>query len=114
MVRKFEAVLNPQLRSPRPEIARVRERRNEQGSERSWKLRGKEQTVLPCDHGCVLPIQTNGRGTQTHQGRVHAIVGSGKSASKIKVDVAAGAVSYTHLRAHETVLDLVCRLLLEK
>ena len=26
--------------------------------------------------------------------------------------VALGAVSYTHLRAHETVLDLVCRLLL--
>ena len=25
-----------------------------------------------------------------------------------------GAVSYTHLRAHETVLDFVCRLLLEK
>ena len=25
-----------------------------------------------------------------------------------------GAVSYTHLRAHETVLDLVCRLLLDK
>src|SRR5664280_3270741 len=27
--------------------------------------------------------------------------------------IAIGAVSYTHLRAHETVLDLVCRLLLE-
>ena len=27
---------------------------------------------------------------------------------------ASSAVSYTHLRAHETVLDLVCRLLLEK
>ena len=26
----------------------------------------------------------------------------------------AQSVSYTHLRAHETVLDLVCRLLLEK
>ena len=26
----------------------------------------------------------------------------------------ASTVSYTHLRAHETVLDLVCRLLLEK
>ena len=26
----------------------------------------------------------------------------------------ASAVSYTHLRAHETVLALVCRLLLEK
>ena len=25
-----------------------------------------------------------------------------------------GAVSYTHLRAHETVLAIVCRLLLEK
>ena len=24
------------------------------------------------------------------------------------------AVSYTHLRAHETVLDIVCRLLLEQ
>ena len=29
-------------------------------------------------------------------------------------NAAAQAVSYTHLRAHETVLDLVCRLLLEK
>ena len=34
-------------------------------------------------------------------------------------DIVAGetwrvSVSYTHLRAHETVLDLVCRLLLEK
>ena len=28
--------------------------------------------------------------------------------------IAATSVSYTHLRAHETVLDLVCRLLLEK
>ena len=28
--------------------------------------------------------------------------------------VHAWSVSYTHLRAHETVLDLVCRLLLEK
>ena len=36
---------------------------------------------------------------------------------KITVDQArrnCGTVSYTHLRAHETVLDLVCRLLLEK
>ena len=28
--------------------------------------------------------------------------------------VLADPVSYTHLRAHETVLDIVCRLLLEK
>ena len=30
------------------------------------------------------------------------------------MEMAMDAVSYTHLRAHETVLDLVCRLLLEK
>src|SRR5665811_1965942 len=30
------------------------------------------------------------------------------------VVLALETVSYTHLRAHETVLDLVCRLLLEK
>ena len=33
---------------------------------------------------------------------------------KIGEQITEYAVSYTHLRAHETVLDLVCRLLLEK
>ena len=33
-------------------------------------------------------------------------------AREVLIDVL--SVSYTHLRAHETVLDLVCRLLLEK
>ena len=32
----------------------------------------------------------------------------------LDADERPGPVSYTHLRAHETVLDLVCRLLLEK
>ena len=31
-----------------------------------------------------------------------------------RLAIARAPVSYTHLRAHETVLDLVCRLLLEK
>ena len=31
-----------------------------------------------------------------------------------RIKVGSATVSYTHLRAHETVLDLVCRLLLEK
>ena len=37
-------------------------------------------------------------------------------ASTLKLDASQlrfDSVSYTHLRAHETVLDLVCRLLLE-
>ena len=33
---------------------------------------------------------------------------------KIDLYIKQTPVSYTHLRAHETVLDLVCRLLLEK
>ena len=37
-----------------------------------------------------------------------------KSATRAGAGGSARAVSYTHLRAHETVLDLVCRLLLEK
>ena len=32
----------------------------------------------------------------------------------VPLRVCCDAVSYTHLRAHETVLDIVCRLLLEK
>ena len=38
----------------------------------------------------------------------------GIAMSVITTSNSSGAVSYTHLRAHETVLDLVCRLLLEK
>ena len=35
--------------------------------------------------------------------------------TRVKIrNTQSNAVSYTHLRAHETVLDLVCRLLLEK
>ena len=34
--------------------------------------------------------------------------------SSLKLIKVVSTVSYTHLRAHETVLDLVCRLLLEK
>ena len=37
---------------------------------------------------------------------------AGPSSSPVMIRLI--AVSYTHLRAHETVLDLVCRLLLEK
>eukprot|EP00657_Telonema_sp_P-1_P007530 TRINITY_DN27475_c0_g1_i1.p1 TRINITY_DN27475_c0_g1~~TRINITY_DN27475_c0_g1_i1.p1 ORF type:complete len:143 (+),score=44.10 TRINITY_DN27475_c0_g1_i1:87-515(+) len=43
-------------------------------------------------------------------------LGTGSRGTTASTSVLASpmAVSYTHLRAHETVLDLVCRLLLEK
>ena len=49
-----------------------------------------------------------------------AVVGFGFEEVRLQIGKAPtrathlGPVSYTHLRAHETVLDLVCRLLLEK
>ena len=46
----------------------------------------------------------------TRSGQARGLVGRRRWS---RVD-SSDAVSYTHLRAHETVLDLVCRLLLEK
>ena len=45
---------------------------------------------------------------------VYGVAGFYVAYSILKIDHTCGSVSYTHLRAHETVLDLVCRLLLEK
>ena len=42
------------------------------------------------------------------------VVGDPGKKKQIREAAEEEAVSYTHLRAHETVLDLVCRLLLEK
>src|SRR5665811_428823 len=50
-------------------------------------------------------------------GAVFSLTGAAASygeSQKKGLELATDAVSYTHLRAHETVLDLVCRLLLEK
>ena len=45
--------------------------------------------------------------------RLDGLAGHGVATGIARV-CGVAAVSYTHLRAHETVLDLVCRLLLEK
>ena len=44
----------------------------------------------------------------------HEAVDGVGDADAVDQDDRVDPVSYTHLRAHETVLDLVCRLLLEK
>ena len=51
----------------------------------------------------------SGRAVAGGAGDIYAVLGIGAT-----VPVVGVPVSYTHLRAHETVLDLVCRLLLEK
>src|SRR5665811_1201574 len=68
----------------------------------SWRGQGKEfvqkaQYFIKDHEGAALQGRKEGCHDQDARGY------------KFKV-----AVSYTHLRAHETVLDLVCRLLLEK
>ena len=61
------------------------------------------------------------RNKVAHRDRVMSLTApfTGQPAELLKTEWRYGglsftAVSYTHLRAHETVLDLVCRLLLEK
>ena len=61
------------------------------------------------DKPFLMPVEDvfsiTGRGTVA-TGRIErGVINSGEEVE---------TVSYTHLRAHETVLDLVCRLLLEK
>ena len=47
-------------------------------------------------------------------GEIHAHVGENGAGKSTLMNILFGTVSYKHLRAHETVLDLVCRILLEK
>ena len=68
----------------------------------------KEQVVLrdfdPAEMGTIIDSLKAGRDATF----------SGLSASSKSMADSVASVSYTHLRAHETVLDLVFRLLLEK
>src|SRR5664280_3215625 len=50
----------------------------------------------------------------THERKCFDVRAHGGLSLAPRVTASYFAVSYTHLRAHETVLDLVCRLLLEK
>ena len=95
---------------------------------------------LVCDFGCVyvfvffLMIRRPPRSTQSRSSaasdvykrqvlglrKIHPALRkpglgrSGRDRGPLCHPKGSVAVSYTHLRAHETVLDLVCRLLLEK
>ena len=58
-----------------------------------------------------LVIETNSIEGNGFRKLFNYISGNNKEKKEIKMTV---PVSYTHLRAHETEADLVCRLLLEK
>ena len=65
---------------------------------------------------CIRDSAYTGRNTttKTFTGVTRASRGTTAAAHSDDDAVTWVPVSYTHLRAHETVLDLVCRLLLEK
>eukprot|EP00831_Metopus_contortus_P016834 TRINITY_DN17090_c0_g1_i1.p1 TRINITY_DN17090_c0_g1~~TRINITY_DN17090_c0_g1_i1.p1 ORF type:complete len:196 (-),score=25.15 TRINITY_DN17090_c0_g1_i1:57-644(-) len=68
--------------------------------------------LLPCKHVCLCidcaeALAKNSTPCPICRGKVTTF-------SKMQIQQSISTVSYTHLRAHETSLHLVCRLLLEK
>src|SRR5664280_3660495 len=95
----------------------------------AWKPANWSDTGAPhLFRGCGIPARAGAGQPGWWVRAVSAAVGEGvevgRPCSEVVGPVSFGdlgpsdgggdAVSYTHLRAHETVLDLVCRLLLEK
>src|SRR5665811_70736 len=66
--------------------------------------------------GSVVPVDEAPEGTEVPEGLVDQSTADIVATPAVpdELERILTAVSYTHLRAHETVLDLVCRLLLEK
>ena len=79
----------------------------------SGAARGAPALLARAHHGSVSKEQRALIEEDLKAGRLPAVVAT--SSLELGIDMGAvDPVSYTHLRAHETVLDLVCRLLLEK
>ena len=77
----------------------------------------RQRQVVSAGTGVAVPVfvAARSRGVTSWWVETHNLVGRPGLAARVCGAMAARvSVSYTHLRAHETVLDLVCRLLLEK
>src|SRR5665811_161644 len=92
-------------------------------SSRAARARTRWNGLIFCLAQSISGVKGS-RDAASRLGRVHVLVGLGLClwghghrpwhGEHGRLRAGTGAVSYTHLRAHETVLDLVCRLLLEK
>eukprot|EP00657_Telonema_sp_P-1_P010913 TRINITY_DN5601_c0_g1_i1.p1 TRINITY_DN5601_c0_g1~~TRINITY_DN5601_c0_g1_i1.p1 ORF type:complete len:154 (-),score=53.97 TRINITY_DN5601_c0_g1_i1:80-541(-) len=81
---------------------------------RHFQASSSPSTSSTCFCSCTMVrvIRCRTSCTYAHVGQQNR--SCGPIVSHCKRLAQSGPVSYTHLRAHETVLDLVCRLLLEK
>mgnify|MGYP003380948175 CR=1 FL=1 len=67
------------------------------------------------NHNVIITCAVTGAGDTVDKHPAIPVTPAQIAATAVEAAQAgATAASYTHLRAHETVLDLVCRLLLEK
>ena len=75
---------------------------------------GDQLEVLAADSGNTEALGTIRRATHTLKGsgRMVGLTDLGETAWELEQTINLWSVSYTQLRAHKTVLDLVCRLLL--
>ena len=81
----------------------------------SWFFLGVLLTTLPLDYDAPLSSALSPTLSQgAREAALSPTLSQGERGAALSPTLSQGAVSYTHLRAHETVLDLVCRLLLEK
>ena len=80
----------------------------------------QDEVTLTGSLNVTVRLEPIGKFVAPFNGKVVATEGAASATSSLRIvplpwaSTTAAPVSYTHLRAHETVLDLVCRLLLEK
>ena len=78
--------------------------------ERDWKCGQRDLDIVAIENDVYVFVEVKTRRNERFVNADEAV-----TTQKIRsVSIAANAVSYTHLRAHETRRHLVCRLLLEK
>src|ERR1700681_1349068 len=86
-------MLDANLRRPTPQISRIRESRDGEGSERGGSQGREKQKVLPSYDGRVAPVHPYRAGAQPHQPQNGSIGRIWKSTGKVEFDVSACARS---------------------
>ena len=107
---------NPQTDSP-PSVTAPEVTEKSGFDHRRWALSWFGPTKKPhAFESVVAPVVDRPASTPafTNHYRGMGVVGFANENARKHFNTLSGAVSYTHLRAHETRHDLVCRLLLDK